>query len=411
MSTCGDGFLNTTEEQCDDNNTIPGDGCSLNCTIEFGYMCTIEYNMTAMPSISLCVPICGDGIVILPEECDDNNTVIDDGCRDDCMIEEGFSCENATTGSSFSVCVPVCGDRRLILPEECDDNNTMNGDGCGSNCTIEEGFACDTIVGPVFNFSVCSPVCGDRRLVFPEECDDNNTINGDGCGNDCRIEPGFTCDTMVDIMTPFSLSVCGPVCGDGRVVISEECDDNNTMNGDGCGSDCMIEEGFACDTMVGPVLNFSVCVPVCGDRRLVFPEECDDNNTINSDGCGNDCRIELGFACNITMDVMTGFSFSVCGPVCGDGIMNSPELCDDNNTMSGDGCSDSCQTEDQFECMPDGNGGSVCAAVTLLDLNTFDNTTLNYTNEFFDLNTIVYLSDPNLTNMTFFYLSSSGGVC
>ena len=361
MSVCGDGFLDITMEDCDDNNTMPEDGCSMNCTIEVGYMCAVDYDMTAMQNISLCVPICGDGIVIWPEECDDNNTVIGDGCGDDCMIEEGFSCgstENTATGFNFSVCSPICGDGRVVISEGCDDNNTINGDGCGSDCMIEEGFACDTMAGPVFNFSVCAPVCGDRRLILPEECDDNNTINGDGCG-----------------------------------------------------SDCMIEEGFACDTMAGPVFNFSVCAPVCGDRRLILPEECDDNNTINGDGCGRDCMIELGFACTTTVDIVTGFSYSVCGPVCGDGITLSSELCDDNNTMSGDGCSDSCQIEDQFECMPGVDGVSVCVAVTLLDLNTFDNTTLNYTNEFFDLNTIVYLSDPNLTNMTSFYISPSGGVC
>ena len=38
----------------------------------------------------------------------------------------------------------------------------------------------------------------------------------------------------------------------------------------------------------------------------------------------------------------------------------------------------------------------------LLDLNAFDNTTLDYTNEYKDLDTPVFLSDPNNTNMTLF---------
>lgn len=35
---------------------------------------------------------------------------------------------------------------------------------------------------------------------------------------------------------------CSPICGDGRVFDTERCDDNNTDNGDGCSSQCEIED-------------------------------------------------------------------------------------------------------------------------------------------------------------------------
>src|SRR5690606_22048128 len=38
----------------------------------------------------------------------------------------------------------------------------------------------------------CTSECGDG-LVINEECDDGNTISGDGCSADCKIESGFTC--------------------------------------------------------------------------------------------------------------------------------------------------------------------------------------------------------------------------
>src|SRR5262249_15233996 len=38
-------------------------------------------------------------------------------------------------------------------------------------------------------------------------------------------------------------------------------------------------------------------------------------------------------------------------PVCGDGIVDMTEPCDDGNTMSGDGCSSTCQIETGFTCM------------------------------------------------------------
>lgn len=48
----------------------------------------------------------------------------------------------------------------------------------------------------------CEPICGDGRLVptdhLPmydprEQCDDGNEQSGDGCSEDCRVEPGYVC--------------------------------------------------------------------------------------------------------------------------------------------------------------------------------------------------------------------------
>ena len=59
-----------------------------------------------------------------------------DGCTPFCTSEP-----NCTNG----VCVPVCGDG-IILPgansEQCDDGNTLSGDGCSSTCQIERDYAC-----------------------------------------------------------------------------------------------------------------------------------------------------------------------------------------------------------------------------------------------------------------------------
>ena len=36
---------------------------------------------------------------------------------------------------------------------------------------------------------------------------------------------------------------------------------------------------------------------------------------------------------------------------CGDGLRTIPELCDDNNLLSGDGCSKNCTIEKGFICL------------------------------------------------------------
>ena len=94
----------------------------------------------------------------------------------------------------------------------------------------------------------------------------------------------------------------------------------------------------------------SECSPVCGDGRKVSwgdsPEGCEDNNTISGDGCSSSCQVEHGFVC-------TGGSITqpdTCASVCGDGACAIDEGCDDGNRISNDGCSSGCAIEDGFSC-------------------------------------------------------------
>ena len=48
---------------------MPGDGCDELCQVEAGYSC----GSAGVSSPSLCGPICGDGLIRAPEQCDDGN--------------------------------------------------------------------------------------------------------------------------------------------------------------------------------------------------------------------------------------------------------------------------------------------------------------------------------------------------
>jgi cysteine-rich repeat protein len=63
----------------------------------------------------------------------------------------------------------VCGNGIEEGAEECDDSNTLDGDGCSAQC-IEE-------------------FCGDGLRSGAEECDDTNATAGDGCSDTCTLEP------------------------------------------------------------------------------------------------------------------------------------------------------------------------------------------------------------------------------
>ena len=56
-----------------------------------------------------------------------------------CTLEPGWECTGAPPNT---VCVPRCGDGLVVGDEECDDNNLVGGDGC-TDCTWDPGWGCD----------------------------------------------------------------------------------------------------------------------------------------------------------------------------------------------------------------------------------------------------------------------------
>jgi cysteine-rich repeat protein len=93
---------------------------------------------------------------------------------------------------------PFCGNHLLTLNEECDDGNTVSGDGCDANCTVTQ--------------------CGNGILTPFEECDDGNKVDGDGCSSGCLLEgPRPTAG-----------------CGNHVIDAGEQCDDGSGNGTDSC---------------------------------------------------------------------------------------------------------------------------------------------------------------------------------
>ncbi len=69
--------------------------------VEIGWKCIGGW-LTA----SECFSICGDGLLRGNELCDDENTVSGDGCSENCAIEAGWLCSN---NGMFSICARDCG--------------------------------------------------------------------------------------------------------------------------------------------------------------------------------------------------------------------------------------------------------------------------------------------------------------
>jgi len=61
------------------------------------------------------------------------------------MIENGWTCPftNGPGGTQISNCVPICGDGLVVAGEVCDDGNNSDGLGCLADCSGSiDGFAC-----------------------------------------------------------------------------------------------------------------------------------------------------------------------------------------------------------------------------------------------------------------------------
>ncbi|CAD8053261.1 unnamed protein product [Paramecium primaurelia] len=343
-----------------------------------------------------CQPICGDSQIKGYEQCEDNNTILDDKCYN-CQFQcptHCLTCDQSTT----LPCPDICGDGIITGNEECEDGNNIQYDGCFNckyqcqtsctKCIQGKCFECATAgwyIDPTVTPWQCKERCYDLQIVGSEQCDDGNLSDTDGC-KDCKYFCRIGCSSC-DYTNKKCLSCefpgfaptsyyCKNTCGDGLVVTdpygfySEECDDGNTINGDGCSSSCYFQcqSSTICTSCVsnrceicatGYILSSQkVCLPICGDSMIVVGEQCENSYILPYKGCIN-CQARCQSSC-LTCDT-TGLGCisckngynridNLCYSICGDTIITEDEECDDGNLLIGDGCH-FCQFTCQDQCL------------------------------------------------------------
>ncbi|MEZ4287734.1 MAG: BspA family leucine-rich repeat surface protein [Polyangiales bacterium] len=374
VSMCGDGILNNTAgEACDDEGQSAN--CNANCTVS---VCGDGvWNSTAGESCDgggesigcnadCTVAECGDGIVnsTAGEACDDGDPDNTNACNNSCLKNLGEVCGNGTECASAFCDEGICA---------CDDD---------SDCGGSE--LCNLNTAP----NVCvNAGCGNGVLEASEGCDDGNSVDGDGCSGACSLEVGEACNEAapgevgnascasgICDATAGAPGICeaADVCGNSVLEVAEACDDGNVVDGDGCSSSCLLENGENCTDSTQCVSGqcdvgvTDVCTSssACGDGIIDDGEGCDDGNTDADDGCSDTCEVEGGFVCvNEPSECTTAAagctSNTECDattPVC-DQSDSVCKVCIDSD--SGDGVDEGCNA-DAPQCETQ-NGVPVCA--------------------------------------------------
>jgi len=309
----------------------------------------IDVDVTAQVSSS---GVCGNGTVEAGEGCDDGNTTDCDGCKGDCsraddvcgdsIIECGEECESdSDCGVGVSCTNCVCGIPCFLAGTQISLSNNQS-------LAIEEIQVGDIVLS--YNEATAEMEPARVLQTFKHQAEEYLLINNElkvtdehplyinsrwqkasvvKVGDRLLNQEGVqiivsSVEIIADDVLVYNLEVdknhnyfaqkylahnkgeCIPTC------VGKECGPSNCP-GISCG---ICPAGFNC-------IGFQ-CVSACGNGALDAGEECDDGNTVSGDGCSATCQLEGG---------------------CGDGNLDPGEECDDDNTVSGDCCSASCQIE------------------------------------------------------------------
>jgi cysteine-rich repeat protein len=386
---CGNGIQEIGEE-CDDGNSINGDGCSIDCRYDY---CgdgvrkplltglTITYLARTAAGKPQDMVITMNGVVVASAPLVQTNScepgiatlsVPSSILADTGRLGVGAWFELRTDSEVAWVVLNTRGsnwENEAVLFDfgEGLDAENRNPDLCvaGSQTGIDAQWAHDPTGG--------------------EECDDGNTVDDDSCSNTCKINLAKCTDP----------AVC-PVCGNHIKEAGEQCDDGNTVSGDGCSSTCKLECG---DGVRNPLLtNLTVTYlgRACGKgpkdiymtlngvevARAPLPETCDckpgiatlsiPSSILAQTGLGVDARVELHATGDLAWAVVNsnypggawnGVMFDADGG--SDGENQNPDLCsagsqpgvgvawsydkgageecDDGNTVDDDACSNTCR--------------------------------------------------------------------
>jgi Collagen triple helix repeat (20 copies)/Stigma-specific protein, Stig1 len=328
-----------------DTNSCPGTLCGIYCTTP-----------SSDPSnCGACGTACASGAPCVSGSCGTSSG----GCTSPQVSCNGTCTNEATDPNNCGSCGRVCAQGTTCVNGAC---STSSG-GCGVGQTLCNG-VCTTLSTDPSNCGACGDVCscgavtgesgGSGGSCAPScssgACVCSAPTGGSGSGGSCsatgscpsgQVVCGNTCVT--ETSDPNNCGACGQVCASGASCTAGVC---GCPSGDVlCSNACVNEAsdpnncgtcGHACPS--GNVCTSGVCA-ACPSGQTACGGMCV-NEQSDSNNCGT-----CGNVCSTGQSCTAGACGTVTTAVCGNGIREAGEQCDDGNTVNLDGCSSTCQFE------------------------------------------------------------------
>jgi cysteine-rich repeat protein len=338
---CGNEIFDVTEE-CEDGNTAAGDGCSATC--EF------EINPTVI------VPPSGVATVNLGTATSFSLIQVEITTPGQSIAAVAADSPGATTCNTIDTVVQFGNADLELLGEVFDGGPTGTAGDCAAIIPTLDDFARDLEVGTYFilvfnetgvgtgsvdvSVTIADPACGNSLVETNdgEACDDGNVANGDGCNSVCAFEPvgtatlpSATAITFNNAIVPasqvdvYQLTVTADVYLTAATFIptAPSCTGGDTV--------MRLYDSTMTEIAVSDDVGFTTC------SRIDFAGYDEALLTVGT--------YFLSIEEYDLNDEIAAYALVVSGVnanVCGNGIQEGTEACDDGNVTSGDGCSATC---------------------------------------------------------------------
>ncbi len=374
VAKCGNGTAELPEE-CDDGNTTDGDGCSKDCKLEGDGSiedCPGKSLRLTTTSTAKKVALAGDTSKLAHDQ------TATDGCSSTYSggADAVYAVTPTVNGTIRAVLTSEGAKASLYARSECTVSSFQidcrQADVASTPMTLTLPVRAEQTYYVVVDNATTTPApytldvtltpssCGNGLRDGDEQCDDGNSTTGDGCDASCKLESMSAYDSCpTDITTIGAITLTSSTGGSlvgsrtgstaGLTNKVKSCVTTTTTTfGDAVYRVRPTIAGLLTATMTTDSFNPALSAHTsCSTANIAcakgaigispetikIPVEKDTDYLLVAEGTSS---TDMG---PFRLDV------AVTPSVCGNGVLEGGETCDDSNTLSGDGCDATCLLE------------------------------------------------------------------